>query len=172
MTEVVYYVAASLDGLIATPDGSVEWLAEFEGRDEDYGYAEFLAGVDAVMMGRRTFEQSLTFGPWPYADKSGWVFAQGELRGLPEGVERTTLPPMEFVSRLDGAGVRRAWLVGGGALAGSFHEAGMIDRYIVSLMPVVLGAGVRLLGENGSPARLELESVRPIDDVVQITYRR
>lgn len=171
-TEVVYYVAASLDGLIATPDGAVEWLSEFEDGDEDYGYADFLGEVDAVVMGRRTFEQSLTFGPWPYAGKLGWVFAHGEVPGLPDGVERTSLSPREFVSQLDDAGVQRAWLVGGGELAGSFHEAGLIDRYIVSLMPVVLGAGVRLLGQNGSLARLEVDALRRFGDVVQITYRR
>ena len=66
MPEVVYYVAASLDGYIATPDGGVEWLAPFEGTGEDYGYAKFYTSVDAVLLGRKTFEKSLSFGEWPY----------------------------------------------------------------------------------------------------------
>jgi dihydrofolate reductase len=64
VVEVVYYVAASLDGFIATPDGGVGWLEPFEG--EDYGYAAFYASGDALLMGRRTFEKTLALGPWPY----------------------------------------------------------------------------------------------------------
>ena len=66
MPEVVYYVATSLDGYIATPEGSVDWLSTFEGTEEDYGYAEFYSTVDALLLGSRTYEQNLAFGEWAY----------------------------------------------------------------------------------------------------------
>lgn len=70
--EIVYYVAASLDGFIATPDGGIEWLKPFEGGEEDYGYGAFYASVEAVLLGRVTYEKSLEFPEWPYAGKPYW----------------------------------------------------------------------------------------------------
>lgn len=169
MTEVVYYVAASLDGFIATADGGVDWLSEFEG-EEDYGYAEFLSGIDALLLGRTTYEQVLTFGEWPYAGKPTWVFSHRELPGAPEGVTVTSLAPAEVVSGMQAQGVGRAWLVGGGELAGSMARAGLITRYIVSVMPVLLGQGVPLLGQGGAGARLRLVSSERYGEVLQKTY--
>jgi dihydrofolate reductase len=170
MPDIVYYVAASLDGYIATPDGGVGWLAPFEGSRQDYGYAAFLASVDGLVLGRRTYEQSLTFGPWPYEDKRAWVFSHGT---LDEG-ERVTVTdesPAEVASEMDALGLRRAWLVGGAALAASFRDAGLISEYIVSVMPVVLGGGVPLFGATGRTEALRLVKCTQYDDgVVQLRY--
>ncbi len=68
MTEVVYYVAMSLDGCIATADGGVEWLAPFESGGEDRGYVDFYSSIDSLLMGSRTYEQILSFGDWPYGE--------------------------------------------------------------------------------------------------------
>ena len=78
--EVVYYVACSVDGLIATPDGGLDWLTPFESSSEDYGYAAFYDSIDSVLVGSRTFEQSLTFGGWPYPGKPAWVFSARSTR--------------------------------------------------------------------------------------------
>lgn len=181
MPEIIYYVAMSLDGYIATPDGGVEWLAPFEAGQEDYGYGEFYAGIDAVVMGRRTYEQVMTFGEWPYGSAPSWVFSSQQ--GLPTrpGVRITGATPLEVAEEIAAAGVSCAWLVGGGALAGSFRDAGLITRYIVSVMPVMLGAGIPLLGPVGSAGgmgigsasatRLALVSSKVFTDgVVQLTY--
>lgn len=77
----------------------------------------------------------------------------------------------EVRARLDDVGVRSVWLVGGGELAGSFARAGMITRYVISVIPVLLGDGVRLLGRQGASARLRLESSTRFGDVVQQVYR-
>jgi dihydrofolate reductase len=169
--EVVYYVAASIDGFIATPDGSVEWLSEFEAAEEDYGYAEFLATVDAIAMGRATFEQVLGFGDWPYPEIATWVFSHSAYSEPPPGVRVTTASAAEVVAEIGAAGARRIWLVGGGELAGAFVRAGLVTEHIVSVMPVLLGEGVRLLGREGSVERLHLESSTRIGDVVQNVYR-
>jgi len=169
--EIVYYVAASVDGFIATPDGGVDWLSPFEGGDDDYGYRGFLAGVDAILIGRTTYEQILTFGDWPYGGKNSWVFSHRKLPVVAEEITVTSEMPTEVASMLDIAGVNGAGLVGGGELAGSFARAGLITRYIISVMPVLLGHGVRLLGSQRASGELVLESTARMGEVVQNVYR-
>lgn len=172
MPDIVYYVAVSLDGFIATPDGGVGWLAPFEASGEDYGYAAFLSSVDALLLGSRTYEQALTFGPWPYGDKPSWVFTHRRLE-LVDGVRATDRSPADVVSEMDALGVSRAWLVGGAALASSFRAEGLITQYVVSVMPVILGGGVPLFGERGPAERLRLlDTVAYADGVVQVRYAR
>jgi dihydrofolate reductase len=154
--EVIYYVAASVDGYIATMDGGIEWLAPFEGTDEDYGYAQFYDSVEAVLLGRRTYETSLAFGEWPYPGKPCWVFSHGNIRSLSTDVIRTAQSPAKVMLEIETRGLQRAWLVGGGALAASFRSAGLVTEYIITIVPVVLGAGVPLFGDPGPPERLQL----------------
>jgi dihydrofolate reductase len=156
MPEVIYYVAASVDGYIATMDGGIEWLAPFEGTGEDYGYAQFYDSVEAVLLGRRTYETSLAFGEWPYPGKPCWVFSHGNIRSLSTDVIRTAQSPAEVMLEIETRGLQRAWLVGGGALAASFRSAGLVTEYIITIVPVVLGAGVPLFADPGPPERLQL----------------
>lgn len=132
--EIVYYVAASPDGFIATADGGIDWLKPFEAGTEDYGYAEFYALVEAVLLGRKTYEQCPKFPEWPYPGKPYWVFSRsnGNTRAGVAG---------EMRSR----GLRRAWLIGAGIplfdgpapqsalrLAGTrTHDSGIVQlRYV------------------------------------------
>jgi dihydrofolate reductase len=154
---ITYYVAASVDGFIATPDGGVGWLDDFNGTGEDYGYAAFLGSVDALLIGSSTYEQVLTFGPWPYADLPTWVFSQRAIEPAGSSVTVTDADPTDVGAELDARGVEHAWLVGGGRLAQSFRARGLITDLIVSVMPVVLGAGVPLFAP-GEPTPLELVS--------------
>jgi len=171
--QVAYYVASSADGLIAPADGSLEWLTPFQDTGEDHGYIEFYGGVDALIVGSRTYEQMLGFGEWPHQDKPVTVMSARE---LPAGAGNVTLScdsPITVVKQLATAGHKRAWLVGGGTLAGSFDTAGLIDEYIVSYLPVLLGSGVGLLGGRGRRRVLELLDVRTFDDgIVQCRYHR
>lgn len=172
MPRIVYYVAASVDGFIATSDSAVEWLSPWESSDEDYGYAEFYRSVDAVVLGSRTYEQALTFGEWPYPGKPVRVASSRPLTAAAPNVVITSTDPVGIASELDGIGVTRAWLVGGGALAGSFCSAGLIGEYVISTMPVLLGRGVPLLGGHEASASLTLASVtRYPDGVIQSVYR-
>jgi len=173
MTEICYYVAQSLDGFIATPEGGLDWLKPFEESSEDYGYAPFYSGIEAVLMGRSTFEVCRTMGDWPYAGKSTWVFSRRSLGALPPNVLATGASPLEVVAQLRASRVRRAWLVGGGELAGAFLAAGLIDRLIVSVMPVALGRGIPIFGDRTAgawPLLMERFERYP-DGVVQLGYR-
>lgn len=159
--EIVYYVAASLDGRIATADGGVAWLDPYQSAGEDYGYSKFLASAGALLIGRRTYEQVLTFGPWPYADKACWVFTRrAHPSSAPANVTFTKASPRAVVTRMRAQGLRRAWLVGGGKLAGAFHKAGLITEYQITYVPVVLGSGVELLGGSGPERALRFVSQR------------
>lgn len=173
MPEVVYYVAASLDGYIATPDGGVEWLAPFEGTGEDYGYAKFYASVDAVLLGRKTYERSLSFGEWPYPGKPCWVFSHARLEISQPNVKVTAGSPAEVVAEISARGLRRAWLVGGGALAAWFREQRLITEHIVAIVPVILGAGVPLFASGGAKESLKLvESTSYPNGLMQLRYAR
>lgn len=172
MAEVVYYVAASVDGFLAPSDRSLDWLAPFEGTGEDHGYAAFYTGVDALVVGARTYEQMLTFGGWPHADRPVTVMSS---RPLPaeENVTVSALDPSAVVASLEAAGHRRIWLIGGGALAGAFERAGLIDEYVISYLPVLLGEGIGLFEGASSARALELVDATTFSDgIVQCRYHR
>jgi dihydrofolate reductase len=171
--QIIYYVAASLDGYIATPDGDVAWLAPFEATGEDYGYATFYASIDAVLLGRKTYEQGLSFGDWPYPGKPCWVFTRQALEvGQPDvRVAREGLRPA--LAELTARGCRRAWLVGGGTLAAAFRAEGLISEYIVAVVPVILGAGIPLFAGAAPPEYLSLLESRVFrNGIVQMHYLR
>lgn len=169
--DLVYYVAASLDGYIATPDGGTAWLRPYETTGEDFGYAAFYASVDAVLMGSRTFEQCLRYERWPYADKPCWVFSGRRFDRVPPGVTVIDESPAQALAALESRWLKRAWLVGGGRFAASCAAQGLITEYIVSIVPVLLGSGIPLL----DGARLD-ESLQLVDakrygaGVMQLRY--
>jgi dihydrofolate reductase len=157
-----YYTATSLDGFIADPDNSLDWL--FTRKREDNGpmsYGEFIAGVGALAMGSTTYEWILDYEfadkdraewKWPY-DIPCWVFTHRQLPVVPGAAVEFTRADVATVHEemVDAAGDRNVWIVGGGDLAGQFADVGLLDEVIVSIAPVTLGAGAPLL-----PRRIEL----------------
>ncbi len=143
-TEVVYSCAISLDGYIASADGGVEWLHQAMVKGESYGLDTFMKSIDAVLLGRRTYEQALGMG-FGGGKMPHWVFSRRELPPK-KGVRFTSATPAEVVRTLRETGIRRAWLMGGGLLAASFLDAGLIDSVELGVMPVVLGTGIPLFG--------------------------
>lgn len=171
MVSVVYYVASSVDGLIAPANGSLDWLSPFSGTGEDHGYTDFYASVDALVVGARTYEQMLGLGGWPHQDRPVTVMSS---RALPAvgGITVSPLDPGAVVDSLASAGHRRIWLMGGGMLASSFAAAGLIDEYVISYLPVLLGSGVGLLGGHGDLSALEFIGAQTYGDgVVQCRYQ-
>ena len=160
--EIVYYVAASLDGYIATPDGGIEWLQPFEGTGEDYGYGEFYASVEGVLLGRKTYEKCLEFPEWPYPGKPYWVLSKA-----------SGSTPVGVVAEMKQRGLKRAWLVGGGKLAAAFRAEGLITEHIVSIIPVLLGRGIPLFDGPAPAETLHLAGTKNFENgVVQLHYRR
>ena len=172
MFEVIYYVAASLDGYIATAGGSVDWLSRFHAGGEDHGAGELQASVDALLLGSHTYEFALQLGHWPAPDKLTWVFTRRELSILHPSITLTAQTPREVIGLLASRGLRRAWLMGGGELAASFHADRLISRYIISVFPVLLGSGIPLLAPHTSPPdTLRFVSAKPYKTgIVQLVY--
>jgi dihydrofolate reductase len=157
-----YYTATSLDGFIADPDHSLEWLlTRKQEKDGPLNYGDFITGVGAIVMGSTTYEWILDHEfadkdpaewKWPY-DIPGWVFTHRQLPVVPEAQIEFTSGDVAAVhaEMIRAAGDRNVWIVGGGDLAGQFADAGLLDEVIVSIAPVTLGAGAPLL-----PRRIEL----------------
>jgi len=157
-----YYTATTLDGFIADPDNSLEWLfTRDQQKDGLLNYGEFIAGVGALAMGSTTYEWILEHEfagkdpaewKWPY-EMPCWVFTHRDLPIAPNADIRFTRGDVRPVhAEMDAvAGGRNLWIVGGGDLAGQFADAGLLDEVIVYVAPVTLGAGAPLL-----PRRLEL----------------
>src|SRR5262245_27356143 len=156
---VVYGVGASLDGYIAAEDGGVDWLHASMVKGESYGLDDFMRSIDGVLMGSRTYEKSLGMGGFAGSSQPCWVFSKRPLRTA-KGVMVTSAAPRDVVAQLTSYGVTRAWLMGGGELAASFLEEGLIDEVSIGLMPVVLGSGIPLFGrlKNGYSSLELLES--------------
>lgn len=144
------FVATSLDGYIAREDGSLDWLDDANATvpdGEDCGYFSFMSSVDALIMGRNTYEKVLSFGEWPY-DKSVIVLSSGTLQipdNLKDSVEHSSESPHKLYERFSSDGLSRIYIDGGITIR-RFLEAGLIDDLTITTIPVVLGKGIPLFG--------------------------
>jgi dihydrofolate reductase len=173
MARIVLYIATSLDGFIARPDGNIDWLSVVERAGEDYGYSAFYESVDAVVMGSKTYELCLGFSVWPYPGKKAFVFTGRQLKSDRDDVVFVSPDVRSAQTEFETQGLKNIWLVGGGALTGSFLQQGLIDEFIISVIPIILGDGIPLFPAPGPGAQLELvESTRYPSGLVQVHYRR
>jgi dihydrofolate reductase len=154
------FIATSLDGYIARPNGKLDWLENAAIKDdhEDYGYQQFMAGVNSVVMGRRTFERIARYSEWPYKGKQVIVLSRS-----------LKLPPADFADKIDvfsrpvellavelqHHGVRKVYVDGGSTIQ-SFLSAGLIDDVILTQIPVLIGRGIKLFGELPEDVKLKL----------------
>lgn len=149
--ECAVFVGVSLDGFIARPNGDLDWLmGEGGGDSAEYGYNEFIAAIDAIVMGRRTFEKVLTLDKWYYGDKRVIVMSHQPIdvsvAQAREGVvEQMAGAPSEIVSKLAASGASRLYIDGGITIQ-QFLRAGLIHRLIISRLPVLIGQGIPLFG--------------------------
>ena len=137
----------------------------------NFGYAEFYDSVGSLIMGRATYDQVLDFGAWPYPGKPTYVFTSNPPGGDHPDVEFVSGNPKAFVEGLGVRSEQDIWLVGGGKLIASFREQGLIDQYIITMIPVLLGEGV-LLFAGGQPGEtLRLEEIKRFENgLVQLSY--
>jgi dihydrofolate reductase len=159
-----YYTASSLDGFIADERNSLDWLLQL-GSVEDTSYPDFIREVGALAMGSTTYEwllrhQAGADEPWPY-EQPVWVFSSRALPAM-EGADlrfvRGDVRPAHR-EMVEAAGGKNVWIVGGGELAGQFHDHGLLDEVIVQVAPVTLGGGAPLLPRRIATPPLRLVSV-------------
>jgi dihydrofolate reductase len=169
------YIAASLDNYIAGPGGSLDWLNEIPNPEQsDFGFGEFLQRVDAIVMGRNTFETVLGFEPWPY-QKPVFVLSR-TLAGLPEKVagkaELIRGEPTEVVAALNARGYQNLYIDGGRTIQG-FLEADLIDEMVITRVPILLGGGIPLFGRLPNELNFRLVSTERLNDtLVKSIYHR
>jgi len=165
------FIATSLDGFIARPDGALDWLPA--GGGEPHGYDEFIATVDAILIGRKTFETVLSFETWPYGDKPVVVLSRTlSTVTVPEGAvcERMEGSPREIVDRLAARGMEHLYVDGGVTVQGFLRE-GLIQRMTITRIPVLLGSGIPLFGPLAADMRFEHIATRSFPSgMVQSEY--
>lgn len=168
------YIATTIDGFIARTNGELDWLGEPPYEDgEDYGYKKFMDSVDVLVMGRNTFEMVLSFGEWPYGSKPVIVLSSRALK-IPEHiakhVESMSLSPLEMVNLLTKRGARHIYVDGGKTIQG-FLDAGLIQRLILTRIPVLIGKGIPLFGPLKYDIKLKhIETQVFLDGLVQSEY--
>jgi dihydrofolate reductase len=151
---VSVFIGASVDGFIARPNGDLDFLPE--GGGEPHGYNEFIAGVDAIVIGRKTFETVLAFPDWPYGDKRVVVLSSRpvDLSAVRGGVvEQMSGSPAEIISKLAASGAHHLYVDGGVTIQG-FLRAGLVQRLIITRVPVLIGDGIPLFGSLPRDLRL------------------
>ncbi len=170
------FIAASLDGFIAREDGGIDWLEENSLPDEDFGYADFFASIDVLVMGRKTFEMVLGFGEWPYIGKKvivlshAMIIEDGKVENGRE-VEIFSGSLTDLLTMLEGAGYQHVYTDGGQVIC-SFIREGLLDELILTRIPVLLGRGVPLFGDLLGDVRLNHVSTKAYPNgYVQSRYK-
>jgi dihydrofolate reductase len=150
------FIGTSLDGFIARPNGDLDFLPP--GGGEPHGYEEFMATVDALVIGRKTYETVLAFKEWPYGKKPVYVLSTRPLAPAPRSavIEHLSGEPPEIVASLEARGKRHIY-VDGGITIQRFLQAGLIQRLIITRVPVLIGSGIPLFG----PVRGDIH-LRPV----------
>ncbi len=169
------YIATSLDGFIARPDGDIDWLMNIENpAKDDYGYSEFYSGIDAIVTGRGTFEKVLSFPSWPY-DKKVFVLST-TLKELPSALRDkaviVSMNPKELLRHLAEQGYKSLYIDGGKVIQ-SFLRDDCIDDLIITKIPVLIGKGLPLFGDlDRDLAFTHIQTTPYPNGLVKSHYRR
>jgi dihydrofolate reductase len=167
---LVLYVASSLDGYIAKEDDSLDWLFKAEGQG-DNGYSNFYETVDTILMGRRTYEQILVLenGKFPYKDKKCYVFSK-TVNETNEHVEFVNDDILNFSNKLKRQIGKNIWIVGGGSLLNSFLKEKLVDEFIITIAPTIIGNGIPLFQKDDLEIELCLKGITRFSHFAQLTY--
>jgi dihydrofolate reductase len=169
--KIIVNAATSADGFIARPDGDIDWLTSRPKPAGFYDMGKFTATVDAKILGRKTYEKSLELGAKFGGRDTTYVCSSNPPPARPAGVEFVAEPIAAFAKRLRDSAGKNIWMMGGGGIIASFLDAGAIDQFIITVMPVMIGEGIPLVAPRHRHVELKLLSSRQFDDgVVQLHY--
>ncbi len=140
------YIATSLDGFVADREGGVGWLDAFQ--PEKFDFTDFLASVDALLMGRKSYDAVRSFGDWPYGDRPTMVMTTRPISDAPSCVTARSGDIARVIGELEAAGHARVWVLGGGRVIRDLLDIGRIDRLELAVIPVVLGGGAPLFAPS------------------------
>jgi dihydrofolate reductase len=170
--KVSVYIATTVDGFIARPNGDISWLNGI-GETEDHGFASFIESVDVMVMGRKTFDQVLTFDEWGYADTRVIVLSRGSVdipEHLSNSVESSSSAPRNLIERFSEEGRRHVY-VDGGMTIQSFLNEGLVTNLELFRIPVLIGEGISLFGPLDQDTQLRLIESEPFPSgIVRSSY--
>ena len=175
MRKVVLYIAVSLDGYIADKDGKVDWIAgqEKDGDDAD-SYGDFEKSIDTVIMGWTTYHQvttELSPGQWVYENLQSYVITHRECP--PErNIAFVSMDPCSLVNELKGKGGRNIWICGGADIACQLMRRNLIDIYHISIIPTILGNGIRLFDRMEQEIKLRLVKSESSNGIMELVYQK
>ena len=171
----VLFIAMSLDGYIADANGGVDWL---EGQNPEKGdgnsYDSFVCEIDTVVMGWNTYHQIVTElspGQWVYEGLTSFVLTHREMKEM-DGIIFTDESPCDLIQRLKEKPGKDIWICGGANTAGQLMKEGLIDRYQISIIPTLLGAGIRLFGSLKDQTKLRLVRSRVYNGIAELVYEQ
>jgi dihydrofolate reductase len=174
MKKIILYIVASIDGRIAEPDGGIEWLSEFPiTKEMNYGYKEFMASIDTIIMGGRSWrELSNMDAMGAYSDKTVYVVSRHDW-GETENIKFITENVIERIVDLRNEPGKDIWLFGGGELVSMLLAADLVDEMRVAYIPVILGKGISLFSEQPKESKWELTNSKNYGSgIVMVEYRR
>lgn len=171
--KVVLYIAMSLDGYIATKDNSIDFLSLVEQEGEDYGYHDFLNSVDTVMIGRKTFDKVISMGfEYPHTDKAVYILTRTEKSSIGT-FQYYTGELKQLVSNLKSQSGKNIYCDGGAEIANQLMSEDLVDEFIISVIPILLGDGIKLFKDGRPEQQLELLSTKQFDKgLTQLHYKR
>jgi dihydrofolate reductase len=176
MSKVILYIAASLDGFIARPDGNLDWLTGLPNPDQvDHGYGDLLAQTSCIIMGRSTYQELLGFGmEWPYTGTETRVMTgDPEFRPATPDTFALTGDIAAKFEEIRSRQPKNIWLVGGGQIVTWFLNRDLIDEMIIAMIPCILGKGIRLFPDHPMESQWNLAKSESFSTgVVNLSYRR
>lgn len=175
MRKVILYIAMSLDGYIADPKGGVEWLGGQDAASENMGsYPEFIQTVDTVIMGWKTYHQvttELSPDQWVYSGMKSYIITHQKLVATEE-IEYTEQPLEELIADLKKQEGKHIWICGGASIVGQLIEKNLIDCYHITVMPTLLGDGIRLFEKSNEELKLKLIATQSYNGMTDLIYER
>lgn len=175
MRKVVLYIAMSLDGFIADKKGKVDWLAGQDKDSQEMGsYPEFSKTVDTVVLGYSTYHQIITeLSPdnWVYSGMKSHVLTHRKLNSTDE-IEFTSEDLGSLITRLKQKDGKDIWICGGASIVNQFIKLDMIDKYQITVIPTILGNGIRLFNSDNAEIKLKLVSTMSYNGMTDLVYER
>lgn len=169
MTRISVFIASTIDNFIASTDGSLQWLFDAAGEGEDYGYDRFLATVDALAMGRGTYDHIAHLDPLPFGGRPVYVFTHRPPEPR-DGVAFWQLAPRQAAAHWEATGHERVYLDGGRVIS-DFLAAGLVDDLLLTKVPLLLGDGLPLFHRVPVATPLRLLDVEPFPSgLVNLSY--
>ncbi len=175
MKKIHLFIAMSLDGYIADDKGGVDWL-QGQGNDHENidTYSEFIKNIDTILMGWNTYYQivtELSIGEWIYNDMITYVITHRK-KNPSKQIRFTNMNPVDLIKSLREENGKDIWICGGAHLVQQLINDDLIDYYYITIIPTLLGSGVRLFGDRGQEMKLRLINVRSYNGMTDLVYKR